>query len=36
MIIEAITYLKERTGSSPYAIGKFIEDKAGSLASSNF
>nr|MCH1932803.1 histone H1/H5 family protein [Shewanella shenzhenensis] len=27
MISEAIATLKERTGSSQYAIGKFLEDK---------
>ncbi|KAG6489649.1 hypothetical protein ZIOFF_050925 [Zingiber officinale] len=27
MIKEAISTLKERTGSSPYAIAKFMEDK---------
>ncbi|CAL9153634.1 unnamed protein product [Musa hybrid cultivar] len=36
MIKEAITTLKERTGSSPYAIGKFIEDKHKAHLPSNF
>ncbi|RZS06235.1 hypothetical protein BHM03_00036878, partial [Ensete ventricosum] len=36
MIKEAITVLKERSGSSLYAIGKFIEDKHRAHLPSNF
>ena len=36
MISEAIATLKERTGSSQYAIGKFLEDKHKDHLPSNF
>jgi len=36
MISEAITSLKERTGSSQYAIAKFLEDKHKDKLPSNF
>ncbi|PKA52372.1 Histone H1.2 [Apostasia shenzhenica] len=36
MVGEAITSLKERTGSSQYAIAKFIEDKHGNKLPPNF
>ncbi|KAK8934529.1 hypothetical protein KSP39_PZI015034 [Platanthera zijinensis] len=36
MVVDAITTLKERTGSSQYAITKFVEDKHKDKLSANF